>query len=379
MPELQPRLWRLDFQTWLGLLGLGLALWLIITYFPLLTQVLWVFFGALLVSLAIRPLADRLARHRVPRSLTVLAVYLGVALFLTLVGSLLAPTIGAEITRLEDNGPALLEKAASQIAATPFIGKLIPSTTVLLQNLGQRLDVVVRGAFSTVASLGGMALDVLVMLVIAFFLSSDATLGRRFVHNWLPRVYQPQFEGVWSRLRPRLTRWIWAQVGIALYFAVIFSVGLAVLGVPFAFTIGLVGGMLEIIPYLGGFVAVFFAVISSLTVRPLLAVWVVVYYLVVTEIESHVIAPAFYGRIMGLHPAIVLFALLIGAKAGGVLGVLFAVPVTVVLAAVLQEVRTVWGAFESETEGSEPEMTEPQSLSLPLEARDRTFSTQSEK
>jgi predicted PurR-regulated permease PerM len=307
----------------------------------------------------------------VPRSLTVLGVYIGVALFLGLVGSLLAPTISAEVTRLEGSGPALLEKAAAQIAATPLVGKLIPSTSVLIQNLGQRLDVVVRGAFSTVASLGGMALDVLVMLVIAFFLASDTNLGERILHNWLPRTYQPQIEGVWSRLRPRLTRWIWAQVGIALYFAVVFSVGLAILGVPFAFTIGLVGGILEIIPYLGGFVAVFFAVISALTVKPLLAVWVIVYYLVVTEIESHVVAPAFYGRIMGLHPAVVLLALLIGARAGGVLGVLFAVPVTVVLAAIFQEARTVWGAFESGIEGSES-----RSPSLPPEDQDRTPSTE---
>jgi predicted PurR-regulated permease PerM len=358
MPESTPRLWRLGLQAWTALLGLGLALWIIITHVALLMQVLWVLFGALLISLAIRPLADMLSRRRIPRGVTVLAVYVGIALLLSLVGSMLAPTITTEVDRLETGGPALLEKAAAQIAATPFLGKLIPSTTVVVQNLGQRLDVLLRGALSTAASLGGMALDLLVMLVVAFFLASDASLGERILHNWLPRDYQPEIKSVWARLRPRLTRWLWAQVGIALYFAVVFSVGLTLLGVPFAFTIGLVGGILEIIPYLGGFVAVFFAVISALTVEPLLAVWVVVYYLVVTEIESHVVAPAFYGRIMGLHPAVVLLALLIGAKAGGVLGVLFAVPVTVVVAAVLQEVRAVWAGSAPRPENSET-LSEP--------------------
>jgi predicted PurR-regulated permease PerM len=346
LPESTPRLWRLSLQAWMALLGLGVALWIIITHASLLVQVLWVLFGALLVSLAIRPLADLLARRRIPRVVTVLAVYVGIALLLSLVGSLLAPTITAEVARLESSGPALLEKAAAQIAAAPLLGKLIPSASVLIQNLGQRLDVVLQGTLSTVASLGSMALDLLVMLVVAFFLASDATLGERLLLNWIPRDYQPAIRDGWARMRPRLTRWIWAQVGIALYFAVVFSVGLAVLGVPFAFTIGLVGGILEIIPYLGGLVAVFFAVISALTVEPLLAVWVVVYYLVVTEIESHVVAPAFYGRIMGLHPAIVLLALLIGAKAGGIPGVLFAVPVTVVVAAVLQELQIVRGGLE---------------------------------
>jgi predicted PurR-regulated permease PerM len=355
MNEPASRPWRLSLQAWLGLLGLGLAMWLIISYASLLAQVLWVLFGALLVSLSIRPLADALARRRIPRGVTVVGVYLGIALFLSLVGTLLAPTVSTEVARLKTNGPALLDKAAAQIAAAPLLGKLMPSTSVLLQNLGQRLDVVVQGAIGAVASLGSMALDALVMLVVAFFLASDTTLGDRIQRNWLPRRYQSEIGEAWGRLRTRLARWVWAQIGIAIYFAVVFSVGLAVLGVPFAFTIGLVGGILEVIPYLGGLVALFFAVISALTVQPLLAVWVIIYYLVVTELESHVVAPAFYGRIMGLHPASVLLALLVGAKAGGIPGVLFAVPVAVVLAAVVQEARIVAsGAGVDATEGEHP-------------------------
>lgn len=59
----------------------------------------------------------------------------------------------------------------------------------------------------------------------------------------------------------------------------------------------------------------------------------------VVELESHVIAPALYGRVIGVHPVLMLIALLIGAKAGGVLGVFFAAPATVVLLAVGQELR----------------------------------------
>jgi predicted PurR-regulated permease PerM len=103
--------------------------------------------------------------------------------------------------------------------------------------------------------------------------------------------------------------------------------------------------------------------LSALTVRPLLAVWVFVLYLVVAELESHVIAPAFYGRAIGLHPAVVLTALLVGVKAGGVVGVLFAVPVAVVLVALLGEARTVWQTTETETEEEEDASDEPDPIS----------------
>jgi predicted PurR-regulated permease PerM len=351
--------WRLSPHVWLGLLALGLLLWLTITYAGLLMEILWVLFGALLLSIAIYPAVSMLARWRIPRAVTVLGIYLLFGLLLAFLGSLVAPAISKEITALQNSAPDIVQSTISRIAKTPLLSHLIPSTDVLAQNLIQRVDLLVKTTVSAAASLGGMALDVLIMLILAFFISTDASLGQRVLNDWMPATYRARIDRLWERVRHRLTRWMWAQAGIALYFVITFSAGLALLGVPFAFTIGLVGGILEIIPYLGGAVAVVLAMLSALTVRPLLAVWVFVLYLVVAELESHVIAPAFYGRAIGLHPAVVLTALLVGVKAGGVVGVLFAVPVAVVLAALLGEARAVWQTNETGTEKAEDVSHEP--------------------
>jgi predicted PurR-regulated permease PerM len=345
--------WRLSPQAWLGLLALGLVLWLTVSYAGPLMEILWVLFGTLLLSIAIYPVVNMLARWRIPRAVAVLVIYILFGLLLALLGSLVAPAISQEITALQNSAPNIVQSTISWTAKTPLLSHFIPSTDVLAQNLIQRVDVLVKTTVSTAASLGGMALDVLIMLILTFFITTDASLGKRVLNDWLPGPYRSHIAILWERLRHRLTRWMWAQAGIALYFVVTFSTGLALLGVPFAFTIGLVGGILEIIPYLGGAVAVFLAMLSALTVRPLLAVWVFVLYLVVAELESHVIAPAFYGRAIGLHPAIVLVALLVGVKAGGVVGVLFAVPVAVVLTALLGEARTVWQTVATAPEGEE--------------------------
>ena len=358
--------WRLSSQAWLSLLALGLLLWLTITYAGLLIEILWVLFGALLLSVAIYPAVSMLAHWRIPRAVTVLGVYVLFGLLLTLLGSLVAPAISKEITALQNSGPDFVQSSISRIAKTPLLSQLIPSTDVLAQNLIQRMDLLVKTTVGAVASLGGIALDVLIMLILAFFISTDASLGKRMLNDWLPASHRARLGRLWKRLQHRLTRWMWAQAGIALYFVVTFSVGLALLGVPFAFTIGLVGGILEIIPYLGGAVAVFLAVLSALTVRPLLAVWVFVLYLVVTELESHVIAPTFYGRAIGLHPAVVLVALLLGVKAGGVVGVLFAIPVAVVLAVLLGEARTVWQTTETGIEGEQDASHEPEPVPTSL-------------
>lgn len=360
----QQPVWRIAALTWLGLLALGLALWLLIAYAGLLLEVVWVLFGALLLSIAIHPLVSRLAHWRIPRGLTVLGVYALFGLILALLGVLVAPAVRKEIAALQSSGPGIVQSVLSGIAQTPLLSKLIPSSDIVAQNLTQRVDVLIQTMVSTAASIGSMALDVLFMLILTFFVSSDADFGRRLLTDWLSSSHRARVRHLWKRLRTRLTRWMWAQVGIALYFAVTFSAGLALLGVPFAFIIGLVGGILEIVPYLGGLVAVLLALMSAFTVRPILALWVFVLYLVVTQLESHVIAPAFYGRVIGLHPAVVLVALLVGVKAGGVLGVLFAVPVAVVLAALIAEARVVWQAnpneFDEEENGSEqPASTSP--------------------
>jgi predicted PurR-regulated permease PerM len=333
-----PRL--LSLKTWTGLLTLGLTLWLTISYAGLLLEVVWVLFGAILLSLAIRPLGDALARWHLPRGVTVLGVYVGMGGTLALLGDLLVPVISAEVAHLQTNGPTLLQAALSRVASVPLLKQWLPSTDVLAQNLSQRLDVLLSTLVGAVAGVGGLALDLVIVLVLAYFFATDTRLNERLLNAWMPPRYRTRVDLVIGRLRQRLTRWVWAQVAIAFYFALTFGTGLAVLGIPFAFTIGLVGGVLEIVPYLGGMIALLLAVLSGLTVNPWLVLWVALLYAVVTEIEAHVVAPAFFGRVMGLHPAVVLLALFVGAKVKGILGVFFAVPIAVVLAALLQEVQT---------------------------------------
>lgn len=333
--------WYLSWQAWLGLLALGVALWTAISYASLIMEIVWILFGAFLLSLAIRPLADRLARRRVPRPLTVLGVYVVLIGLLVVLGSLLVPIVTSETILLQSNGPNLLQTALSRLTNTPLLSRLIPSSDVLSQNLIQQLYTLGPTFLSTVAGVGETLLNILVVLILAFFLASDTTIGPRLAQNLVPQRYQPQLLLVAGRLRDRLGRWIWAQLAVASYFALTFGIGLAVLGVPFALTIALISGVLEVMPYVGGTVAIILGTLSALTVNPWLAVWVILLWLVVVEVKGHIIEPSFYGRAIHIHPAAVLVALLIGVKAKGIVGVFFAVPVAVVLLTLIEEIQSL--------------------------------------
>jgi predicted PurR-regulated permease PerM len=341
------RPWHLSLKTWLSLLALGLTLWLVISYFGLIFEIIGVLLGAFLLSLAISPLADASNRWHIPRAVAVIIAYLGLGGILAGLITLLIPVVNAEVSYFQEHAPNLFQNILSNASSIPFVRNLFPSSGSLSSDLIQRIDSLVRTLITALSGIGGIALDALIVLLLAYFLTTDPSLIENFLSSWVPATSRPEILAAKESLRKRLSRWIWAQLGLAVYFSVAFSVGLTLLKVPFALTIGLVGGVLELIPYFGGFVALILAILSALTVQPLLMLWVFIFYLAVVEIEAHVLSPMLFGRVTGIHPGVLLVALLIGVKAGGILGLLFTVPVAIVLRFIIDEVQNSSAVSES--------------------------------
>ncbi len=330
---------ELSWRTWGRLLALGLTFWLIIAHIKLVDEAFWVLYSSFLLALLIRPLADLFHRRRIPRAVAVLLVYAFGLGILAGLSQLLEPMLRMEFVQLQTQGPSLFNTLLQHVGEIPWPAGLGPSLDALIRSQGQHIDTWILPLASAVTNLGRLAVDVFVVFVLAFFFATDVSLGHRVLAEWVPTPYRDDVSTILEQLVQRLTRLVWAQVAIGVYLAVAFSIVFSLLGIPFALSIGIISGILELIPYLGGAVGIILAVLSALTVSPWLALWAVVAHVLIMEVESHIIAPMFYGRVMGLHPALVLFALFIGAKTKGLLGVLFAVPITVTLVVIIQAIR----------------------------------------
>ncbi len=298
--------WRISLQGWLGLFFLGLAIWLTTIYAGVLVEVMGVIFGALLVSLALRPVVEILGRLHVPATISVILAYLSIASLIALIGDLILPILSHEVQNLQTITPTQVQNTITQLTTVPFFGSLLPPPATLAANLTQSLDSLFTALFEALTGLGSLALDVLIVLVLAYFLTVEPRMVERALIAWFPAQYKRQIRLMYQRLRQRLSRWIWAQIVIAVYFSLAFSLSLMILRIPFALTIGLIGGLLELIPYVGGLVALCLALLSAAGMQPFLMIWVIVIYTVVTEVESHIVAPTLYGRFTGLHPGAVL-------------------------------------------------------------------------
>ncbi len=319
---------RLSLQSWLALLALALTVWFTINYTALLLELLWILFGAVLLSALIRPVAARLDVWHIPRGLTVIGAYLVMGGLLLGMVWLLAPIVQIESSQMR----MLLPSLAQQMQATfPPSAQIATELTNLVNSQG---NVLLLDALGIASSFSTLLLDLVLVFILAYFLTTMISFPLAAFDRWAAPAQRHWLQAIGTDSYNRLTHWVWIQFALSLYYAIAFITGLWLLQVPFALTIGLLGGVLSLIPYLGVAFAALLAILSVLPIAPWSALWVAIFMTVVTVIGSHLIMPVFYGRAIGIHAAVVLIALFIGAKVQGLVGIVFAVPVVVIFSSV---------------------------------------------
>ena len=167
--------------------------------------------------------------------------------------------------------------------------------------------------------------------MIAFYLTRDVDAIRERFASWLPAVSRNRIMSVISDIDRALAGWVRGQVIVCTFVGATTGASLALLGVRYALPIGFLTGILEIIPYFGPVLALIPAVLLAAQKSALTALFAATVFVGIQQVESAVVSPKIVGDCVGLHPLVVIGALLIGGALFGVVGMLLAVPVTAVL------------------------------------------------
>lgn len=304
------------------------------------THIVVVLFIAVLLASAVSSAANRLERYRVNRSLTILLVYLVVLGVLAGLIALLVPLITNEVTLLRDNLPRYQDQANSLLARLPHQGEP-QRVNDLFKNLSGQLQAAALDLSRGAVEFGSALVTILLIFVIGYFMAADNQFAQRVVSRFFPPAARPRAISVMNKIGDGLGFWVRAQLLLALFFGVAFGVGLGIMRMPYALTLGVIGGVLEIIPYVGGFITIVLAVLIGATTGKLwLIIAAVCWYAVVVNVEAHLVAPKMVGEIVGLHPLVVVVALFLGAEVLGILGALLAVPIAVIIQTLLDEFWT---------------------------------------
>jgi predicted PurR-regulated permease PerM len=324
---------RITGQSVAYLLGAAALVWLVVGF----GEILFILFLAILLAVGIDPLVDRMERWKLPRSLAIFIIYLGILAVLLFAVALLVPVVIAESSQLADSLPRIAEQVTqlprTWSLAIPGLDRI--DTSELGQRLGNEVGSIVASVPRVLVDVGtaltGLLVSSLLVLVVGFFLSADANFAPRFIGRFFPPRMRPMVADVSREVAGRLGHWVRAQLLVGVFFGTCFGLGLALMGVPFALSLGVAGAVLELIPYVGGITVTVIAMLVALSISPWLALGVLVLEIVVANVESHVIYPKMVGNAVGLHPLSIILALFIGAEAKGIMGALVAVPVAAVL------------------------------------------------
>lgn len=280
-----------------------------------LTDVLLLLAVAMLLAAVIQPPLNWLARHGLPRSAGVLLLYLLLLALLALAFYALLPVIVGRAGRFADGSwSTWLGQMSSQwqreAARYPGLAPLLELPAQMEATVQSWMAGVARWA----VNLGNLLVDGVLVLALAYFLVVDPNAPRRLLFDLLPEPYHLRAYYLSAHLGRQVVRWAWSQGLLALYVAVAFGLGLYLLGVPYALLLALVGGVLEVIPFLGGVVTMLAAVLVSLPHSGGMALGAVAWYIVVNLVESYVLVPRLYQRTLRLHPLLVLVAFVVGGR-----------------------------------------------------------------
>ena len=285
-------------------------------------------FLAIIISSSLNPFVTWLnEKISVPRVLGTVIVFLIIALFIASIVYAITPTVVDEINRLLEG-------------YFPYIGQalnidILKSSDIFSLSIEKIYTLIPKlysgGIVEFSQSILGSATLFLSVLAMSFYLTVDHQGIERFLRAILPFRHEAAVVDVFLRARRKMGYWLQAQILLSFFVGLLTFLGLLILGVPHALILGILAAILEIIPFVGPVFTAALAFAVALTLSLQLAIYVLILFLVIQQVEGNILLPLFMKRAVGLHPVAVLIALLLGANFFGFVGLILAVPATVIV------------------------------------------------
>lgn len=303
---------------------------LVVFFLYVIKEVVAVLFVSMVLAAAFDPWIDRMEAWKIPRGIGILIIYLVVFGVIAVLAYLVLPPLSAEIETLIVEFPAYYEDLARLWAVIQ--GGDASDAQVIVQDVQNYLQSIAPQLFAVAGNFAGGIMALIGVLVLTFYLTVEEAALKKFIRSVIPTNYQPYTIQKINQIQLRLGKWIRGQLILSLIIAVFSYIGLLIVGVKFALVLALIAGVAELIPFIGPILGAIPAVFFAFTESPVKALFVVILYLVIQQLENNIIVPKVMEKTVGLNPIAVLIVLLIGAKLGGILGLLLAVPTATIIA-----------------------------------------------
>lgn len=326
-------------------IALVFALTLGLYFIYQIREVVLVFLLALLFTVIVSGPVNYLERHGLGRGWGLLLVISTIAFALWLAGASIAPVVHGQARQLVKDFPALLSEVEGLIVSLQSAIGIQPGVAL---NLGNLLSIA-GGFFSgnTVSAAAGfgksvantLSLGLVVFIATIYSVIQPAPLVNGFV-AFFPAGWRQRTREILGEMYISIQKWFIGQLISMVSIGLLSFIALAIIGIPFSALLGIFSGLISFVPLVGPVISVIPPVLLALASHPIQALWVVLAYIIIQQIESHLIQPVVMSWSVHLHPAVVIFALLIMGTLFGLIGLLLAVPLVAALQVLVIELWT---------------------------------------
>lgn len=254
----------------------------------------------------------------------------------------------------------ILDQKIQEILNDPFFNQISSSLEEMINKLLDSLGDVIRnistftmkGVGNIVGAVTTFVVGIITMPFILFYLLKDGKKLPSYLMNFLPTRMRKPTANVLGEINHQVASYIRGQLTVAFAVAVMFIIGFSLIGLDYAITLGIIAGFLNLIPYLGSFLAMVPAVFLGIVGGPVLLIKVLVVFIVEQTIEGRVISPLVLGSQLSMHPITILVILLSSGSMFGVIGVILGIPlyaaVKVVITHLFEWYKNISGLYEQE-------------------------------
>jgi predicted PurR-regulated permease PerM len=294
-----------------------------------------------LVHFLDRRMPSRLRDKNLARPLSILIVYLIVILFIAGNFAFLIPPVVRQGQVLWKQMPQLAARGRALV--TEWLGKYQEAIPLNIQQqiqgnleklastIGQAFQEGITRTVSVISSTISFFLGILVIPFWLFYILNDEAKARESALDLIPDKIEPDLLNILHITDDIFSAYIRGQLILCLFIGAMATIGLLIVGVDFALLLGLVAGAFEILPFVGPILGAIPALFVAALQSPISALWTLIVFIVIQQIENLLLVPKVAGESVKLHPALIMVALVVGNEALGLWGMLLAVPLTAVI------------------------------------------------
>ena len=309
----------------------------------------------------LNPLVDLMEKYKINRVLAISIIFVIIAVLLIIGLAVAIPNLQRQVVVFAQNVPSYLEdadKVIDDLVTKRLPDDFRPQLEQVLANFSTQATAwasnISSKAVNWVSALISGTSQVIVALIIMpfmlFYLLRDGKGLRDYITQFLPNKLREPVGKVLSEVNQQLSNYVRGQITVAVIVAIMFIILFKIIGLRYAVTLGITAGFLNLVPYLGSFLAMIPALVLGLIAGPVMLLKVIIVFIVEQTIEGRFVSPLILGSQLNIHPITILFVLLTSGSMFGIWGVLLGIPIyasaKVVISAIFDWYKGVSGLYE---------------------------------